>query len=116
MVPWTEDPDRLQSGVPGVGQDLATKPPPPPLMAQTSLVAQTVKNPPTMQETQIQSLGQEGPRRREWQPTPVFLPGESHRQRSLVSYSPWDGKESDTTEVNISDLLGGVVPIYPVWL
>ena len=31
-------------------------------------------------------------------PTPVFLPGESHRQRSLVGYSPWGCKESDTTE------------------
>ena len=29
------------------------------------------------------------PWRREWQPTPVFLPGESHGQRSLVGYSPW---------------------------
>ena len=37
--------------------------------------------------------------RRKWQPTPVFLPGESHGQRSLVSYSPWDHKESDMTEV-----------------
>ena len=36
--------------------------------------------------------------RRKWQPTPVFLPGESHRQRNLVSYSPWDHEESDTTE------------------
>ena len=36
--------------------------------------------------------------RREWQPTPVFLPGEFHGQRSLVNYSPWDCKESDTTE------------------
>ena len=35
---------------------------------------------------------------REWQPTPVFLPGEFHGQRSLVGYSPWGGKESDTTE------------------
>ena len=35
-------------------------------------------------------------RRRQWQPTPVFLPGKSHGQRSLVGYSPWDGKESDT--------------------
>jgi len=34
------------------------------------------------------------PWRRAWQPTPVFLPGESHGQRSLVGYS----KESDTTE------------------
>ena len=35
--------------------------------------------------------------RREWQPTPVFLPGESHGQRSLPGYSPWGCKESDTT-------------------
>ena len=34
----------------------------------------------------------------EWQPTPVFLPGESHGQRSLSGYSPWGGKESDMTE------------------
>ena len=34
-----------------------------------------------------------------WQPTPVFLPGESHGQRSLVGYSPWFRKELDTTEV-----------------
>ena len=36
--------------------------------------------------------------RREWQPTPVFLLGESHGQRSLQGYSPWGRKESDTTE------------------
>ena len=33
-----------------------------------------------------------------WQPTPVLLPGESHGRRSLVGYSPWGQKESDTTE------------------
>ena len=38
------------------------------------------------------------PWRRKWQPTPVFLPGESHGQRSLVGYSPWGRKESETTE------------------
>ena len=38
------------------------------------------------------------PWRRAWQPTPVFLPGKSHGQRSLVGYSPWDREESDTTE------------------
>ena len=38
------------------------------------------------------------PRRRAWLPTPVFLPGKSHGQRSLEGYSPWDRKESDTTE------------------
>ena len=37
-------------------------------------------------------------RLRKWQPTPVFLPGESHGQRSLEGYSPWGRKESDTTE------------------
>ena len=36
--------------------------------------------------------------RRKWQATPVILPGKSHGQRSLVDYSPWDHKESDTTE------------------
>ena len=43
-------------------------------------------------------LGREAPWRREWQPTPVFLPGEVHGQRSLVGYSPWGCKESDRTE------------------
>ena len=33
-----------------------------------------------------------------WHPTPVLLPGKSHGQRSLVGYSPWGRKESDTTE------------------
>ena len=36
--------------------------------------------------------------RREWQPIPESLPGESHGQRSLVGYSPWGRKESDTAE------------------
>ena len=35
---------------------------------------------------------------RKWQPTPVFLPGKFHGQRSLVGYSPWNHKESHTTE------------------
>ena len=38
------------------------------------------------------------PWRRAWQPTPVFLPGESHGQRSLPGYSPWGLKESDMTD------------------
>ena len=33
-----------------------------------------------------------------WRPTPVFLPGKSHGERSLVGYSPQDCKESDTTK------------------
>ena len=38
------------------------------------------------------------PWRREWQLIPVFLPGKSHGQRSLVGYSPWSQKELDMTE------------------
>ena len=38
------------------------------------------------------------PWRRNWQPTPVFLPGKFHRQRNLLDYSPWTCKELDTTE------------------
>ena len=38
------------------------------------------------------------PWRRKWQRTPVFLPGESHGQRSLVGYSPRGRKELGTTE------------------
>ena len=38
------------------------------------------------------------PWRRAWRPTPVFLPGESHGQKSLAGYSPWGHRESDTTE------------------
>ena len=37
-------------------------------------------------------------RRRQWHPTPVLLPRKFHGWRSLVGYSPWDHKESDTTE------------------
>ena len=51
-----------------------------------------------MQETWVQSLGQEDPLEKKWLPTPVFLPGEFHGQRSLASYSSWDHKESDMTE------------------
>ena len=53
------------------------------------LVAQTVKNPLPMWETSVPALGCEDPWRRKWQPTPVFVPGELHRQGSLAGYSPW---------------------------
>ena len=45
--------------------------------------AQTVKNLPAMQETGVQFLGQEDPLEKGMAPTPVFLPGEFHRQRGL---------------------------------
>ena len=70
-IPWMEEPGGLQSmGSQRVGYDCAT-----------SLSLFTVVH-----------------WRRKWQPTPVFLPGESHGQTSLVGYSPWGRKESDTTE------------------
>ena len=47
-------------------------------------MAQMIKNPSVIQETPVQSLGPEDPLRREWLPTLVFLPGESHGQRSLA--------------------------------
>ena len=56
-------------------------------------MSQTVKNLPAMQETRVPSMSQEDPWRREWQSTPMFLPGESHGQKSLVGYSPWGHKE-----------------------
>ena len=49
-------------------------------------------------KTQVRSLGWEDPWRREWQLTPVFLPGEFHGQRSLACYSPWGCKELDMIE------------------
>ena len=64
----------------------------------TSLMAQTVKHLPAMQDTWVRSLGWEYPWRRKWQPTPVSLPGESHGQRSLVGYSLLGRKESGMAE------------------
>ena len=90
-------------------------------LMSSSLMAQVAKNLPTMQEfSSVQSLSRvqllatpwtvvyqtslfnpwvgKIPWRREWPPTPVFLPDEFHGQRSLAVYSPWDRKESGTTE------------------
>ena len=71
-------------------------------MSGASQVARVVKNPPASAEDtrdagSIPGLGRflgggHG------NPTPVFLPGESHGQRGLASYSPWGHKTSDTTE------------------
>ena len=62
---------------------------------------------------------------RKWQPTPVFLPGEFHGQRSLAGYGPWGHKESDTTEwltlslfqwtlIDMSALLFFNLPIFSI--
>ena len=77
---------------------------------RASLVSQRVKCLPAMWEIWVQSLGREWgrpgfnpwvgkiPCRRKWQPTPALLPGKSHGQKSLVGYSSWGRKKSDTTE------------------
>ena len=46
----------------------------------------------------VRSLGWEDPLEEGMAPTPIFLPGESHGQRSVAGYSPWGRKESDMTE------------------
>ena len=70
-IPWTEEPGGLQSmGSLGVGHD-----------SVTSLSLFTFMH-----------------WRREWQPTPVFLPGESQGRQSLVGCRLWGRIESDTTE------------------
>ena len=70
-IPWTEEPDGLQSmGSLRVGRD-----------SVTSLSLFTIMH-----------------WRREWQPTPVFLPGESQGRQSLVGCRLWGRTESDTTE------------------
>ena len=63
-----------------------------------SLMAQMVKDLLAVQETWFDPWVRKTPCRRKWQPTPVFLPRESHGQRSLAGYSPWGHKESDTAE------------------
>ena len=66
-------------------------------------VALVVKNLPAnlgdlRDEGLIPGLGR-FPWRKAWQPSPVFLPGESHGQRNLLDYSPWGHTQWDTTEV-----------------
>ena len=68
-------------------------------MSQASPVAQIAKNPPAKagDPGSIPGSGR-SPWWREWIRTPVFLPGESHGQRSLQGYSPCGRKELDTTK------------------
>ena len=56
-----------------------------------NLVAQRLKHLPAMRETRLRTLGHKDPLEK-WQPTPVFLPGESHGGRSLIGYSPWGSR------------------------
>ena len=73
-----------------------------PYFEKSSQVEQVGKNPPAdagdvRDSSLVPGLGR-FPWRKAWQPTQVFLPGESHGQRSLAGYSPQNSKESDTTE------------------
>ena len=94
------------------GQPASTRVPDPPLtrgvclghhfpsgsLSPTSLVAQMVKNLLQPGRPGFDPWVRKIPWRRKWLPTPVFLPGEFHGQRSLAGYSPRGHKESDATE------------------
>ena len=67
------------------------------VFSKEETVAQMVRNLRAMQETQVQALGREDPLQK-GMATPVFLPGEPHGRRTLVDYTLWCCKESDTTE------------------
>ena len=95
--PWMEEPGRLQSiGSQRVGHDSVTKSP-----IYIYRLLWCLKSVGICLQ-----CGRPGfvpwvgkiPWRRKWQPTPALLPGKSHGWRSLVGYSPWGRKESDTTE------------------
>ena len=64
------------------------------------LVAQMVKNPPAMQETEVWSLGWEDPLEKRMATHSGILTWRIPWQRSLAGYSPWGRKESDTTATN----------------
>ena len=59
------------------------------LVAMGKVGGSVLKNLPANAGDSNSNLGQEDPWRRKWQLTPVFLPGISHGQMNLVSYSPW---------------------------
>ena len=89
-IPWTEEPSRLQTK--GSQESDMTQG----LNNQTSLIPGL----PRWRQKRHRFDPWVGKIfwRRAWQPTPVFLPGESHGQRSLVDYSPQGRREQDTTE------------------
>ena len=70
----------------------------PPQKCVASQVVQSSRTLLPRQETRVQSLVWEDLGSRKWQPTPMFLLGESHGQRSLVGYSLWSCNELDMTE------------------
>ena len=81
---------------------------------RVSLVAQLVKNLPTMQEIQVRSLGGEDPWRRKWQPTPIFLPAKTNGQRTVVGYRSWGCQEFNITE-QLSPNMRNVLIDWILW-
>ena len=78
-----------------------------------SLVAQRLKHLPAMWETWVRSRVGKIPWRGKWQPTPVFLPGESHGRKSLEGYSAWGHTELDMTErLNSTACCGRTVVLH----
>ena len=83
-------------------------------MPKVDIPGGSVENNPPANAGDASSIPRSGkpPQRRKWQPTPVFLPGESHGQRSLAGYSAQDCKESNTTEhAHIHNVKLGFDPI-----
>ena len=78
-----------------------------------SLVAQMVENLPAMQEMQVWPLSRENPLEK-GMATSVFLPGESHGQRSLVGYSPGGSKELDRAELLTQQQQGAEINHLPI--
>ena len=100
-IPWTEEPGGLQSmGSQRVGHDWVTNTHTQTLFwaSQVVLVVKNLSASARDINTWFDPWVRKIPWRRTWQPIPVFLPGESHGQRSLEGYSPWGRKESDMTE------------------
>ena len=59
---------------------------------------------PSLGRCRFDPWARKSPWRRKWLPTPVFLPGESHGQRTLAGYSPWGRKELDIMESGLQTL------------
>ena len=89
LLPWTEEPGGLQS----MESDMTER-----LSMYTSRKSPNLQDNPNSLIYNKYVCAIISPQRKAWQPTPVFLPGESHGQRTLVGYSPWGHKESDMTD------------------